>query len=69
MRCLLCQNLVEHSVLSFCGEVICGDCEAVLMESTVDQPQYEHIVRVFKMLWQQQFSADLSYHPLESDNF
>lgn len=68
MRCLLCQNVVEHGALSFCGEVICGDCEADLMESTVDQPQYEQIVRVFKMLWQRQFSAELSHHPLESDN-
>lgn len=68
MRCLLCRTVVEHDALSFCGEVICGDCEAHVMELTVDQPGYEQIIRAFRILWERQFSAELSHHPLESDH-
>ena len=67
MHCLLCQNAVEKGVLSFCGIVMCGECEADLMEMTVEQPEYEQIIRALKVLWQRQFSAALANRPLESD--
>lgn len=67
MHCLLCQNAVEKGVLSFCGIVMCGECEADLMEMTVEQPEYEQIIRALKVLWQRQFSAALDHRPLESD--
>jgi hypothetical protein len=46
---------------------MCGECEADLMEMTVEQPEYEQIIRALKVLWQRQFSAALDHRPLESD--
>lgn len=68
MHCLICQNVVDHEVLSFWGEVICQDCEAELMELAVDQPGYDHIVRVFRHLWQRQLLAARDRHLMEGDH-
>lgn len=69
MHCLICQSPVEPGVLSFWGEVICGDCEAQIMELAVDQPEYYEVVRAFRLMWQNQLLARQNHHITESDKY
>ncbi|NMA61412.1 MAG: hypothetical protein GX956_05980 [Firmicutes bacterium] len=68
-HCLICQSPVDPGELGFWGEVICGDCEALIMELAVDQPEYDEIVKAFRLLWQNQFLALQNHHTMESDNY
>jgi hypothetical protein len=68
-HCLICQSPVEPGALSFWGEVICGDCEAEIMELAVDQPEYAEVIKTFRLLWQNQFIALQNHHTMESDNY
>lgn len=67
MHCLICQQVVECGKLNFWGEAICSGCEAQLMESTVDQPEYDCIVQAFRQLWQQKLLLVRDHHYQESD--
>lgn len=60
VRCLICKNLAEAGALSFCNEMICADCEAALMACSAEQPIYDHIIHVLRLLWEREFSGQFS---------
>ena len=68
MECLICRSVTENDCLAFCGAVICGDCEARIMEQTVDEPGYEIQVQAFRLLWQRQFLATRDRHLVDGDH-
>ncbi|HHU60511.1 MAG: sigma factor G inhibitor Gin [Bacillota bacterium] len=67
MRCLICQIKVDYDALYFWGERICSDCEAQIMESTVEQPSYQEIARVFQLMWKRKYFEQHNHHFLEGD--
>lgn len=68
MECLICQSGVEIGCLSFCGAVICGDCESRLMEQAVDEPAYDIQVEALRLLWQRKFVAVRDRHIMDGDH-
>ncbi|NMB00321.1 MAG: hypothetical protein GX971_02195 [Firmicutes bacterium] len=67
MECLVCQSVGKKEGLNFWGASICGDCEGRLMELAVDQPEYETLIRAFRLLWQSHFLTSQDRHLTESD--
>lgn len=68
MECLICQSTAwEKDGLNFWGVTICGDCEGRLMELAVDQPEYDTIVRAFRLLWQRQLSDSSDRHLVDGE--
>jgi hypothetical protein len=57
MECLICRGESDHNCLAFCGAVICGACEARLMEQTADEPGYEIQLQAFRLFWQKKLLA------------
>ncbi len=62
VECLICHGEAEIGCLSFCGVVICGDCESRLMEQAIDQPGYDVHVDALRLLWQKKFVAVRDRH-------
>lgn len=67
MECLICQNNGGVEGLSFWGAVICADCEGRLMEVAVDHPEYELLLRAFRLLWRRQLQAARDRHLVDGD--
>lgn len=67
MECLICQNVVQNESLNFWGVTICGDCEGLLMELALEQPEYDHFVQAFRLLWQRQLLALSDLYPMDGD--
>lgn len=67
-HCLICQTLVEPSVLSFWSVVICNECEGEIMELTVDQSRYDEVVKAFRLLWQCRLASSKYQTTMESEN-
>ena len=49
-ECILCRRVPERSVV-FAGHHLCTDCEGLIVNTTVDDPLYGHVVQSLRAFW------------------